>query len=85
MLATTKDLYEVFTSKEQLVDELKIARINVFKTIQKKRWLLNYKNKEIKIDFIGNDIIMEIDEELEKNLDMKIKSQKIQAQKFYEL
>ena len=83
VLATSKDLYEVFTSKEQLVDELKSARI--YKTIQKKRWLLSYKNKEIKIDFIGNDIIMEVDEELEKDLDLKIKSQKIQAQKFYEL
>ncbi|HAJ77439.1 MAG TPA: hypothetical protein DCO89_00015 [Clostridiales bacterium] len=85
VLATEKDLYAVFKNRSELIAALKTARISIFKMIQKKRWLLNYKGKEIKVDFVNNDIIMEVDEELEKDLDPIIKVQKIQAQRFYEL
>ena len=85
VLADDNDLKNVFESKEDLINQFKKAGITPIKVIEKKRWFLKYKGKEINVDFVNNNIIMEIDSEIEKEIDSSLKSKKFEAQNYFEL
>lgn len=64
-LANQKELCDTFESKNELVKKLSDAKIKVFKTVKKLRWILDYKNSKIKVDILPNKIILETSEKLE--------------------
>ena len=56
-----KNELSVFKNKEELIESFANAGIKVSKTITKNRLLLSYKDVLIKIDLMGDKIIMELD------------------------
>lgn len=64
-LANQKELCETFESKNQLVKKLSEAKIVAYKTVKKLRYILNYKNTKIKVDFTPENIVLETTEKLE--------------------
>ena len=85
VLAYENDLKCVFKDKQDLLTKFKNAGIYPLKTIEKKRWILSYKNQRIKIDFINDNIIMEIDSEIEKEIESIYKAKKFESQNYFEL
>ena len=85
VLAEESDLKNVFKDKNDLLNQFKSAGILPIKVIKKKRWFLKYMGKEIKVDFVNDNIIMELDSETEKEIDIDIKNKKFEAQNYFEL
>ena len=85
VLADENDLKNVFNSKEDLINQFKKAGITPIKVVEKKRWFLKYKGKEINIDFVNDNIIMELDSKIEKEIDNNLKTKKFEAQNYFEL
>lgn len=85
ILADSNDLKNVFANKQDLITQFKKAGITPIKVVEKKRWFLKYKGKEINVDFVNDNIIMELDSEIEKEIDITLKSKKFEAQNYFEL
>ena len=67
ILCNSSDL-KIYKNKRQLIDDLKSAGIEQSKQVLKTRFLLEYMGQEIKIDFDGDKIYMEIDNsKIDKN------------------
>ena len=64
-LANEKELCETFESKNQLVKKLSEAKIEAYKAVKKLRYILDYKNTKIKVDFTPENIVLETTEKLE--------------------
>lgn len=85
VLADEGDLKNVFKNKNDLISQFKSAGILPIKVVEKKRWFLRYKGKEIKVDFVNDNIIMELDSEAEKEINIDLKNKKFEAQNYFEL
>lgn len=63
IIANQHELYEMFSSKYELINELKEVGINNYKVITKQRVLINYYGENIKVDKINNQYYIEFENE----------------------